>query len=79
MAKRFIHPVHARGVQCSKIDGNVGGPLTDGKIKKYILRGYYGEERRNKELASTTKSKRTRTNFRQSPLDGIEKVPRKTA
>ena len=51
MSKRFIHPVHARGVQCSKIDGNVGGPLTDRKITKYILSGHYGLERQQKELA----------------------------
>lgn len=37
------------------------GPLTDAKIKRWILRGYYGEEARLKELKKKPKRKKAKS------------------
>lgn len=42
MSASFTHPTHARGVKSRWPDGTDSGPLTDKKILKYALRGYYG-------------------------------------
>jgi hypothetical protein len=58
---RFIHPIHARGLQSR----NISAPsteLSDRKIKNYILAGRYGkelQEKLQKELLAKKPKART--------------------
>ncbi len=47
----FIHPAHAKGLRSPNLSGGSNKPLTDRRIKAYILAGRYGEEMRQNELA----------------------------
>ncbi len=48
--RRFTHPAHARPIQAIRYDrGLDNGPLTDSKIRKYALEGYYGPEEQERE------------------------------
>lgn len=48
--KRFIHPEHAKGLKSQDLNILTLGPLSNRKIKKYILAGKYGETAKEKEL-----------------------------
>lgn len=42
---KWIHPIHGRGIRSPDLASLVKGkPLTDKRIKHYILSGRYGEE-----------------------------------
>jgi hypothetical protein len=50
---------------------HVLGPLTDRRIEKYILAGYYGKEARDRRLAARKDKKRI---LRQRLLDELTEV-----
>lgn len=78
---RFIHPIHARGVQARRLSAHVSHQLTDKEIDKYIAAGHYGVERQREyleQLAQKEKHVNNNTKRRVSKytgpslLDGID-------
>lgn len=54
---RFIHPLHSRGLRSPSLPSGSSKPLTDRRIREYILEGKYGEAAMKRELARLPKKK----------------------